>query len=63
MFIIVYMDKVIVKIGDKVKQGDILALSGPNKLENEKDNCLHFEVYQEGNLINPESIYNLDISK
>lgn len=52
-----------VKIGDKVKQGDILALSGPNKLENEKDNCLHFEVYQEGNLINPESIYNLDISK
>lgn len=52
-----------VKIGDKVKQGDILALSGPNKLENEKDNCLHFEVYQEGNLINPESFYNLDISK
>ena len=52
-----------VKIGDKVKQGDILALSGPNKLENEKDNCLHFEVYQEGNLINPESFYNLDLSK
>lgn len=54
---------VTVKIGDKVKQGDVLALSGPNKLENEKDNCLHFEVYQEGNLINPESFYNLDFSK
>lgn len=54
---------VTVKIGDKVKQGDVLALSGPNKLENEKDNCLHFEVYQEGNLINPESFYNLDLSK
>jgi stage II sporulation protein Q len=54
---------VTVKIGDKVKQGDVLALSGPNKLENEKDNCLHFEVYQEGNLTNPESFYNLDLSK
>ena len=45
-----------VKIGDIVKQGDLIALSGPNKLENEKDNCLHFEVYKEGNLINPETI-------
>lgn len=52
-----------VKIGDTVKQGDIMALSGSNKLENEKDNCLHFEVYQEGNLINPENFYNLDLSK
>lgn len=43
-----------VKIGDIVKQGDLIALSGPNKLENEKDNCLHFEVYKEGNLTNPE---------
>ena len=43
-----------VKIGDVVKQGDLIALSGPNKLENEKDNCLHFEVYKEGNLTNPE---------
>ncbi len=52
-----------VKVGDIVKQGDLIALSGPNKLENEKENCLHFEVYQEGNLINPETYYNLDLSK
>lgn len=45
-----------VKTGDIIKQGDTIALSGPNKLENEKDNCLHFEVYKEGNLINPETI-------
>lgn len=45
-----------VKPGDIIKQGDTIALSGPNKLENEKDNCLHFEVYKEGNLINPETI-------
>lgn len=51
-----------VNIGDTVKQGDIVALSGPNKLENEKENCLHFEVYQNGNLINPENFYTLELS-
>ncbi len=45
-----------VKVGDPVKTGDILGKSGSNKLENEKDNCLHFEVYKEGTLINPETI-------
>ena len=42
-----------VKVGDTVKQGDTIALSGSNKLENEKDNCLHFEVYKDGSLVNP----------
>ena len=51
-----------VNIGDTVKQGDIVALSGPNKLENEKENCLHFEVYQNGNLINPANFYTLALS-
>lgn len=52
-----------VKIGDNVKQGDLIALSGSNKLENEKENCLHFEVYKDGNLINPEEFYNIDLSE
>ena len=43
-----------VKVGDTIKQGTTLALSGPNKLEEEKSNCLHFEVYKDGSLINPE---------
>lgn len=51
-----------VKTGDIVKQGDIIALSGSNKLENEKDNCLHFETYKDGSLINPEEFYNLTLS-
>ena len=51
-----------VKTGDIVKQGDVIALSGSNKLENEKDNCLHFETYKDGSLINPEEFYNLTLS-
>lgn len=42
-----------VKTGDIIAQGTTIASSGPNKLENEKENCLHFEVYKEGSLINP----------
>jgi stage II sporulation protein Q len=52
-----------VKVGDEVKQGDLLAKSGSNKLENEKENCLHFEVYLEGNIINPEELFDLDLTK
>lgn len=52
-----------VKVGDAVKQGDLLAKSGSNKLENEKENCLHFEVYLEGNIINPEELFDLDLTK
>lgn len=47
--------------GTTVKQGDVIATSGPNSLENEKANCLHFEVYKDGSLLNPESIYNIEI--
>lgn len=52
-----------VNIGDTVKQGDIIAKSGSNKLNNEKENCLHFETYKDGNLINPEDFYNLDLTE
>lgn len=51
-----------VKTGDVVKQGDVIAMSGSNKLEQEKENCLHFETYKEGSLINPEEFYNLSLS-
>lgn len=50
------------KIGDTVKQGDIIAKSGSNKLKDEKENCLHFETYKDGNIMNPEDFYNLTIT-
>ncbi len=53
---------VAVKVGDKIKQGDIIAISGSNKLENEKANCLHFEVYKDGSLMNPEEFYKMELN-
>ena len=57
------LSNVSVKEGDTVSQGDIIATSGSNKLDNEAENCLHFEVYKDGNLINPEDFYNMEISE
>ncbi len=50
-----------VKKDDTVKAGDIIAKSGDNFLEGEKDNCLLLEVYYNGNTIDPEDFYNMNI--
>ena len=55
------VNNVTVTEGAIINQGDKIATSGPNSLENEKENCLHFEVYKDGKLLNPESIYNIEI--
>lgn len=50
-----------VKVNDEVKQGTKIATSGENKLENTNKNCLLFEVYQKGQLLNPEKFYEMDL--
>ncbi|MFD1776730.1 M23 family metallopeptidase [Paenibacillus rhizophilus] len=45
-----------VKQGDQVKQGDILAAAGRNEIEKSLGNHLHFEVYQDGKLVNPSEL-------
>ena len=57
------LNNVEVKAGDKILKGQIIGKSGANKLENEKENCLLFEVYYKGNLLNPESFYNMNIKE
>lgn len=47
--------------GSNVKTNDIIGTSGSNKLENEKQNCLLFEVYMDGNLINPLKFYEMNL--
>lgn len=50
-----------VKTGDNVKANDIIGTSGANKLENEKQNCLLFEVYIDGNLTNPNDFFEMNL--
>lgn len=52
-----------VSVGDTLKQGDIIGVSGTNKLEASNKNVLLFEVYIDGNLVNPETYYNMKISE
>ena len=51
------VDNIKIKVGDEVKQGDVIATSGTNKLNNTNKNCLLFEVYQKGQLVNPEKMF------
>ena len=57
------LNEVMVKQGALVTQGQIIGLSGKCKLETGKTNNLLFEVYQNGNLMNPEKFYEMDLSK
>ena len=50
------VDNIKVKVGDEVKQGDVIATSGANKLNNTNKNCLLFEVYHNGQLVNPQKM-------
>lgn len=57
------LNEVTIKVGDNVTQGQIIGISGKSKLETGKENNLLFEVYQDGNLMNPEKFYEMDLSK
>lgn len=57
------LSEVLLKVGDTVAQGQIIGLSGQSKLETGKANNLLFEVYQDGNLLNPEKFYEMDLKE
>lgn len=61
--IIVYqsLGEVLVKKGDNVTQGQIIAKSGTCTLNNDVTNGLHFEMYKNGSVINPEKYYDKSI--
>ena len=56
------LDEVKVNTGDEVLQGTIIGTSGKNYLEKNNENVLIFEVYKDGNLMDPEDFYNLDLA-
>ncbi len=56
------LGEIMVAKDDVVSAGDIIAKSGDNKLDDEKDNCLLFEVYYNGFTLNPEEFYTMNIN-
>ena len=57
------LDDVIVNVGYKVSQGEIIASSSESKIEDNKKSTLHFEVYYKGEVIDPEKLYTLTVSE
>ena len=56
------LDEVLVKVGDNVKQNDVIGNSGPVNTDKSYENALLFEVNYKGTIINPIEFYNMKIS-
>lgn len=56
------LGEILVKKDDVINSGTIIGKSGSNLLDEEQDNCLLFEVYYNGNTIDPEDFYNMNIN-
>lgn len=52
-----------VSAGAQVKQNDIIATSGTSKLNINKQSSLLLEIYIDGNLTNPNTIFNKKVSE
>ncbi len=57
------LSEVSVKKGDTVTQGQIIGKSGACTLNDEVKNGLHFEMYMNGGVINPEKYYDKSVKE
>lgn len=57
------LSEVIVKKGDTVTKGQVIGKSGTNKLDKEIGNHLHFELYTNGQIVDPNLYLNKEISQ
>ena len=55
------LETVTVKEGDSIKQGQVLGISGASKINEDLGKHLHFELFKEGQVVNPEEYYNKNI--
>ena len=53
---------ILVNVGYKVSQGEIIAKSQKNNLDSNNKSLLHFEIYYKDNVIDPESLYTLSVN-
>lgn len=57
------LGEVIVKKGDNVTQGQVIAKSGNCALYNDIKQGLHYEMYKNGSVINPENYYDKQLKE
>ena len=57
------LGEVAVKQGDIVSQGQVIAKSGTNKIDKDMGNHLHFEVYKDGQVVDPNLYVDKEIKK
>lgn len=55
------LSDVTVNVGDKVKQGDIIAKAGTNTIDAILNNHLHFALMKNGSVLNPNKYYSQTI--
>lgn len=54
---------ILVTVGCKTSQGEIIATSASSKLDKNNKSMLHFEVVNKNIQVNPERVYSLNISE
>ncbi len=52
-----------VEVGDKVKQGQVIAMAGQSLFDEESGTHVHFEVRKDGVAVNPTSYFNKPVSE
>ncbi len=57
------LDDIKVKEGDIIKQGKVIGKSSKSKINSELGNHLHFELYVNGEVVDPEEYYNKKINE
>ena len=57
------LSEVSVKKGDMVTQGQVIGKSGTNELDKDMDNHLHFELYVNGQVVDPTLYLNKEINQ
>ena len=55
------LSEINVKKGDNVNQGQSLGKSGTTEIDKELGNHLHFEMYENGGVVNPENYLNKEV--
>ena len=53
------LGEVNVSVGQKINQGEVIGKSGKNSIVQDNKYALHFEVFKNGELMNPEDFYKL----